>query len=468
MRLLPLLLLLSGCEVIDLLGLGKDGTDTSIRPPTDTAYTGSWAYSGSSAFTTWSYTGEFTPSYTYDDYYTSYYSTWTTYCFTADTPVSTPDGERAIADLSVGDPVVAWDEVSGRPVVRPVTAVHRRTVSEIVSLDLGDSILETTAEHPFYRLPEGEWIEAGDLRAGDRLGLLDGGHLQPAAILDSRTLREPTEVFNLTVGGPEHTYFAGSVLVHNKTSTGSTWSYGTGTTPSGQAEVRAVHLAWDAGTADVLADGVNLATLFTGGNSDALATLGNDYSTVSLASGNFVLIDFRDPIGTSMFAGLPSLQGQHRYTAVGMGATQPPATATWPATVVVADDGVQTGSTTPTGHQITVWHAMTDARVFDVWACEGIDADADGILDPCDTAASPDHPGLTFGQWSTAIEVSTADQVVTVAQTGTATALQSFHLTGALQDWSYLYLGSDPADPAGPPIAHHHVHGQALAAATTL
>jgi hypothetical protein len=88
-------------------------------------------------------------------------------CAAPDTPVATPDGDRPMADLAVGDLVYSVHE---RAIVAvPLTRVHQTPVSdhEVVRVVLSSGrTLEVSAPHP---TADGRTF--GDLGAGD---LLDG------------------------------------------------------------------------------------------------------------------------------------------------------------------------------------------------------------------------------------------------------------------------------------------------------
>jgi len=70
--------------------------------------------------------------------------------------------------------------------------------------------LKVTKEHPFYL--DGEWVEAKDLKPGDKLKTIDG---KTAVIKNIEKVEEPITVYNLEASSP-HNYFASNVLVHNK------------------------------------------------------------------------------------------------------------------------------------------------------------------------------------------------------------------------------------------------------------
>jgi predicted lipid-binding transport protein (Tim44 family) len=88
------------------------------------------------------------------------------------------------------------------------------TRSLVITIETDRCALRTTPEHP-VGLPGGIFLEAGKLRPGQKVLILNDGVFNPAAILGiSRQDREEV-VYNLSVGYP-HTFVAGHFLVHNK------------------------------------------------------------------------------------------------------------------------------------------------------------------------------------------------------------------------------------------------------------
>jgi len=86
-------------------------------------------------------------------------------CAAPDTMIATPSGERAIADLQVGDLVYSADD--GALTIVPLAAVHRTPVDDhrVVRLTLETGrVLEISPGHP---TADGRFF--GELRAGDRL-----------------------------------------------------------------------------------------------------------------------------------------------------------------------------------------------------------------------------------------------------------------------------------------------------------
>ena len=133
-------------------------------------------------------------------------------CFAAGTLVATISGPVAIEAIEVGDLVWARNEITQQAELAEVVTLFEREVDEIWLLSAGETILETTDEHPFFVNGRG-WTQAEDLEAGDLLVTLDGETLKLDSI--ERVERRDT-VFNFEVRGL-HNYFVGDdqVLVHN-------------------------------------------------------------------------------------------------------------------------------------------------------------------------------------------------------------------------------------------------------------
>ena len=125
-----------------------------------------------------------------------------------------------IEQLHVGDTVLAEDPKTGKVEEERVAATIVYPVSELARVALSDgSAVTVTADHPFYvdagavRKAAG-WVQAGDLRAGDRLRTEGGADLTVVAL---RYHTGSAHVYTLTVA-TDHTFFVGAgvpVLVHN-------------------------------------------------------------------------------------------------------------------------------------------------------------------------------------------------------------------------------------------------------------
>jgi hypothetical protein len=140
--------------------------------------------------------------------------TWR-FCVAAGTRVSTPDGERPIEDLREGSAVLALDMKTRAVVVARVRAAVAHAPAPCVRLHVpGVPPLDVTAEHPVFS--GGAWRRAGDLGEGDELTSLgEERALHARAVARVERLAEPRVVHDLEVERAG-TFFAGSILVHNK------------------------------------------------------------------------------------------------------------------------------------------------------------------------------------------------------------------------------------------------------------
>jgi hypothetical protein len=123
-------------------------------------------------------------------------------CAAPDTPIATPDGERPIASLAVGDLVYSIDGAAIKAVPVRYVAKNPVTNHEVVRvvLDTG-ALLEISAEHP-----TADGRSFGDLVAGARL--------------DAATVREVRRVpyahphtYDILPASETGVYFAGGVAV---------------------------------------------------------------------------------------------------------------------------------------------------------------------------------------------------------------------------------------------------------------
>ncbi|HEU4411960.1 MAG TPA: Hint domain-containing protein [Polyangiaceae bacterium] len=141
-------------------------------------------------------------------------------CFVAGTLVATPSGPRPIESLAVGDEVWSLDPGVGELVRRRVVALHRGLVREVRTLRAGGrSLRGVTPSHPVYSQTRAAFVPVRELREGEALLALEGAGAAPQTIdavaADERAAAE-IAIYNLSVEGPEHTYFADGLLVHNK------------------------------------------------------------------------------------------------------------------------------------------------------------------------------------------------------------------------------------------------------------
>ncbi|WP_148466836.1 polymorphic toxin-type HINT domain-containing protein [Paenibacillus senegalimassiliensis] len=133
-------------------------------------------------------------------------------CFTAGTKVLTDAGEKNIEDIEVGDRILSKDETTGEVAYKEVTATFNHETDEIYKIHVGDQVIESTFNHPFYVEGKG-WTFVKDLKAGDLLVQSDGNTLKIDSI---ELLNKHVTVYNMTVD-EFHTYFVSGlgIWVHN-------------------------------------------------------------------------------------------------------------------------------------------------------------------------------------------------------------------------------------------------------------
>jgi len=107
--------------------------------------------------------------------------------FSADTDVSTPNGDIDISEIQIGDTVYAYDELTGEVEEHVVVNTFTHDDDQIVYLTIDGEEIETTPWHPFYT-DEG-WEDAGDLQPGDLILSLDGDY----GVVDSVVIADETQ-----------------------------------------------------------------------------------------------------------------------------------------------------------------------------------------------------------------------------------------------------------------------------------
>ncbi|AEV87633.1 matrix-binding protein [Actinoplanes sp. SE50] len=136
--------------------------------------------------------------------------------FTADTRVLLAGGgTKPIAEITIGDRVLATDPAQGVTKGEPVTRLFRNRDTALADVTIGSgAVLRTTQEHPFWDATTRSWTAAADLRPGDRLR----STVTAPRVAAVRAYSGDRVMFNLTVD-ELHTYYvlAGRtpVLVHN-------------------------------------------------------------------------------------------------------------------------------------------------------------------------------------------------------------------------------------------------------------
>ncbi|NUT32681.1 MAG: Teneurin-1, partial [Hamadaea sp.] len=143
--------------------------------------------------------------------------------FNPDTRVVMADGTtKAIRDVKIGDKVLATDPVTGRTVAREVTLLHKNTDADLADVTVRDvrtgtaSVLHTTQHHPFWSADANDFVDAAQLKPGERLR--DSAGRTSQVVVAVTTWTGLAEMRDLTVA-EIHTYYvvagATPVLVHN-------------------------------------------------------------------------------------------------------------------------------------------------------------------------------------------------------------------------------------------------------------
>jgi hypothetical protein len=145
-------------------------------------------------------------------------------------PIHTDKGLVPIEKIKVGDKVLSFNEQTKQFEYKTVAHTFIGTKENLVHIKIkGEKRLTTTTEHPFYVKKthkardalssddaddeDGEWVEAGSLKVGDRVLRSNGKWTRITRI---EYEQKQITVYNFEVEG-NHSYFVGNVgvLSHN-------------------------------------------------------------------------------------------------------------------------------------------------------------------------------------------------------------------------------------------------------------
>jgi prepilin-type N-terminal cleavage/methylation domain-containing protein len=133
-------------------------------------------------------------------------------CFPAGTMIRTPMGDRRIEQLKPDDEVIGIvDETNAVPVKIRKFLTKR---SQILVIETEKGSLRTTRDHPLW-MGEDIFVQAGELKPGDRVMMWQDDVAQPVTVFSTRYEDGDDMVFNIEVEEP-HTFIADGFVVHNK------------------------------------------------------------------------------------------------------------------------------------------------------------------------------------------------------------------------------------------------------------
>ncbi len=137
--------------------------------------------------------------------------------FPAGTPVSTPEGLRAIESLAPGDRVYARDDTRYIDQPQEITQRFNRIADGYQRIETEQGTITTTPEHPFWVQGKG-WIEAKELEWEDPIATRSGD----LVAYGNTYIDKPVRVYNVSVANTPN-YFAGDIeaWVHNANCKGS-------------------------------------------------------------------------------------------------------------------------------------------------------------------------------------------------------------------------------------------------------
>jgi predicted lipid-binding transport protein (Tim44 family) len=154
-------------------------------------------------------------------------------CFPKGTSIRTPKGQTPIEDLSPEDSVLALD-AEGRIVETRVEKIFS-TRSRVLVVDTDCGSLRTTMDHP-VGLSGGDFIQAGQIRTGDRVLVWKDGRIHSGSVLRTSLEGKEQPVYNLSVGWP-NTFFASDFVTHNKGGSSSRSSSSSSSSSGGGGEM---------------------------------------------------------------------------------------------------------------------------------------------------------------------------------------------------------------------------------------
>ena len=133
-------------------------------------------------------------------------------CFSKETLILTPDGEKTIDRLRCQDRVIGYNFSTKHQAVGTIEDVREISAPDYYLIN---NRIKVTATHPFYvqTVTGIRLIEVADLKLGDRLIGRDNLFVN---IFSIEHINKPLTVYNLISIDPNHNFYADGILVHNK------------------------------------------------------------------------------------------------------------------------------------------------------------------------------------------------------------------------------------------------------------
>ncbi|MEL6401879.1 MAG: Hint domain-containing protein [Cyanobacteria bacterium J06626_4] len=132
-------------------------------------------------------------------------------CFASNTSILTPAGYKPISQLKPGSQVIGYNLSQHQSEIGTVGALQEVAATEYYIIN---DAIKVTGTHPFYVLTSEaiKQVEVRQLKIGDQLL----GKESNLRISSLQHFDEPITVYNLISVTPDHNFYAGDFLVHNK------------------------------------------------------------------------------------------------------------------------------------------------------------------------------------------------------------------------------------------------------------
>jgi len=131
-------------------------------------------------------------------------------CFTANTMIETPDGEKKISKIKKGDKIISYE--NGKKTVEFVKSTIIYPPSIVRDFELSNGTVVSSTDHHTMLTTNG-WVKFGSITVGSTKLVLPNGE-SSTVIHKSNSRREL--VYNLKTTGP-HNFIANGLVAHNYT-----------------------------------------------------------------------------------------------------------------------------------------------------------------------------------------------------------------------------------------------------------